>query len=126
MVLRIKLRAFNTCFLEKKSKLHVTLNLGWLLVSNTLFHNDIAYKSNNQTFLGSILRYQVQLETKRIGNFQKAEPKKWHQHIKDVTNFSQTKLSLDIPGIENSDIKGKANVIDTKFAHVPEGLDPLD
>ena len=41
-------------------------------------------------------------------------------------NSSKTKLSLDIPGIDDSDIKGKANAINTKFAQVSEGLDPLD
>ena len=62
----------------------------------------------------------------RIRNLQKTEPKKWHQQIKVVTNSSKTKLSLDIPGIEDSDIKGKANAINTKFAQVSNGLDPLD
>ena len=33
---------------------------------------------------------------------------------------------MDIPGIDDSDIKGKANAINTKFAQVSEGLDPLD
>ena len=55
------------------------------------------------------------------GIYKRLNQKKWHQQIKVVTNSSKTKLSLDIPGLEDSDIKGKANAINTKFAQVSEG-----
>ena len=45
---------------------------------------------------------------------------KWDKkHIK-------TKHSLDIQGINYSDIKGKAKAINTKFAQVSEGFGPLE
>ena len=127
--------AINECFPVKKSKLHVN-DKPWLTdrIKNLILERQKAYNSNNQT-LWRKLRNQVQQEIKRakvsyhanrIRNLQKTEPKKWHQQIKVVTNSSKAKLSLDIPGIDDFDIKGKANAINTKFAQVSEGLDPLD
>ena len=125
--------ATNECFPVKKSKPHVN-DKPWLTdrIKNLILERQKAYNSNNQTWCK--LRNQVQQEIKRvkvsyhanrIRNLQKTEPKKWHQQIKVVTNSSKTKLSLDIPGIDDSDIKGEANAINTKFAQVSEGLDPL-
>ena len=98
-------------------------------IKNLILERQKAYNSNNQV-QREIKRVKVSYHANRIRNLQKTEPKKWHQQVKVVTNSSKTKLNLDIPGIDDSDIKGKANAINTKFVitnpQVSEGLNPLD
>ncbi len=127
--------AIDDCFPLVKTKSYSN-DKPWLTdrIKNLIIERQAAFSSNNLV-LWRKLRNQVKREIKnakvsyhanRIRSLQKTEPKKWHQQIKAVTNSNKTKLILDVPGIDDSDAKGKANAINTKFAHVSDGLPPLN
>ena len=124
-------QAIDVCFPFVKTKVHST-DKPWLTnhIKNLISERQSAFSANN-TSLWRKLRNQVQREiknakvsyyTNRIRSPQKTEPKEWHQQIKFVTNAKKSKLSLDIPGIDDTDARGKANAINTKFAQVSAGF----
>ena len=127
--------AIDSCFPVKKTKMHNN-DKPWLTphIKKLIHERQVAFANKDQQQwrkLRNLVKREIEkaklhYHATRIRNLQTTEPRKWHQQIRTVTNSSKRDLKINIQGIEDKDLKGIANAINSKFAHVSDCLDPLD
>ncbi|XP_072050129.1 uncharacterized protein [Amphiura filiformis] len=122
-------------FPEKKRKI-LANDKPWITdhVKQLIVERQNAFQSGNVSEwrkLRNLVKREVEkakisYHANRVRHLQKAEPRKWYQELKKITNSTKKDLKLNIPGIDDKDGVGKANSINDMFANVSAHVPPLD
>ena len=61
----------------------------------------------------------------KVKSLKKADPKKWYQAIKEMSNMGKGQLNIDVPGVSPSSTADVANAINSHLAAASQKHAPL-